>query len=257
MNMKISRMIAVGALALLIAGGAQAQMKMVQKTLTIIPELGAAVTDGAAGPVVDRVNPPEARLAAYRNADIQEGDVIVSANGKQMKTAEDLKTLLDEAKPGDNIMLAVKRQSRVLVTSYEVADEGEKAKAMDLLQKHFNSDQGEGGQVQRVLKIGGEGGMSPWLDLSVLLADGDSGIEVAEQVDMPKFVPDDIKLEKGDIIKQLQDKEYSDCASFLEAYDGIAVGKSVRLTVVRGQNMVKLVFDKPDAPKPTIMMHNK
>ena len=106
-------------------------------------------------------------------------------------------------------------------------------------------------------RVQADGDAVPWIDLSAMLSDGPSGVTVADIIEMPKLVTEDIKLEKNDVIKALQGEPVTDCAAFLAAYEEIEIGQSVTLNVERSGDEVDLTFTKPELPVKNVMMRKK
>ena len=259
MSKSVLKAVLTGTALLILAAPAmafQAQMKMVTMELFEIPELGAEIADEGAGPKIMRAVPPEGRLDAYKSVDIQTGDMIMSANGSQIKTTDDLRGVLEAARAGDTVRLALKRGTKFSLATYVVADTELIDKAVKMSTAYWNEHPDAGGGPKMVRMSVGED-VIPWIDLAVLLTDSDAGVTVKERIEMPKFVTEDLALDAGDIITSLQGNSVKNCESFMEAYKTIEVGQKVALKVKRSGTAVDLTFTKPELPVQNVMMRNK
>jgi S1-C subfamily serine protease len=234
----------------------QTQMNMVTMELFEIPELGAEIADEGAGPKIMRAVPPEGRLDAYKSVDIQTGDMVMSANGSQIKTMDDLRAVIDAAGVGDTVRLALKRGTKFSLAAYVVADADLTDEAVKISTAYWKDHPDVGGG-RRMVKMSVGEDVVPWIDLAVLLTDGDAGVTVKERIEMPKFVTEDVALDAGDIITTLQGESVKNCESFITAYGAIEIGQNVALKVKRSGATVDLTFTKPELPVQNVIMRNK
>lgn len=88
----------------------------------LLKELGAIISESDQGMSVLMVLPQDQRAKAYRDIDLQEGDILVMFNGKRMKTAGQMEEAYGGLKIGDEIKLGIKRDKDMMITTLAKAN---------------------------------------------------------------------------------------------------------------------------------------
>jgi len=87
-----------------------------------VPELAVFITQEGDDLTITNMMDVNSRPKGYEDINVQLNDVILMANGKRMKSVNDLQNLYKEAKPGTTIKLGIKRGEEMMLTSFEKVD---------------------------------------------------------------------------------------------------------------------------------------
>lgn len=88
----------------------------------IIPELGAAITQTKDTLTVNMMLPGQPS-GEYADVDVKKGDMVLSVNGKSVKSAKKLRAAYDALQVGDTIKIAIMRNGVGKTISFKKADE--------------------------------------------------------------------------------------------------------------------------------------
>lgn len=210
----------------------------VVKTLTIenpddalmINEFGGLILNANDTIKVEMVLPPENRDEAYRELDIQAGDIIKMVNGKKLTSLKIFKDIYENAKLGEEIKLGIYRDKKMTLAKFVKAD--------------FSAMQG-GMQIT----MGSEGGMpvaGSFIDAGLLLGESDGKIIISDVVEeiAPKFK--NYTPQNGDVIVSIQGNDVGSPDELENAYKQIKVGDTVTLVLLHENDKVEMSFSKPE-----------
>ncbi|UCE24466.1 MAG: PDZ domain-containing protein [Candidatus Zixiibacteriota bacterium] len=172
------------------------------------------------------------RMAAYRDVDLRQGDVVVMINGKRFKSAEEANGILNSLAIGEEIKLAVRRDGSIRMVSFPKADP-DKLEGPQLMVKTASCGPGETMEV-----VG---------DLSLMLIGKENQVRVDEILPGGTSTIPGMTLQKGDIITVCNGTSVTSPAQFAELIAGLSVGDQINLTVTRGDETVEMAFAKPEA----------
>ena len=189
-------------------------------------EVGRVTPEAAARVMVDR---PEGALvisvtsrSPAQKADIAVGDIILSFNGRKIRTPEQLQSDLSGSEVGNEVYMCVaKREYRVTV--YVLPEERPSylgplypaAKAFPFLGVTVNEIIFGGDEAKRLEEIGKAGGV------------------LVEEV-VPGSPAEKAGLQEGDVIMSFNDRKTSTLREFLSDLAGAQAGDQVRMCIMRG-----------------------
>jgi S1-C subfamily serine protease len=192
--------------------------------------IGAAVAAeegaGQTGVTVGAVSPG----GPAGKAGLKEGDRIVRAGDKEVKTFQDLTSALAGHKPGDKLALKVLREGKEQAFTVTL---GDAPKARAYLGVHAQS-------LTPALK--------DHLGLGV-----DKGALVTQV--LPDSPAARAGLEEEDVVTQVGDKAVATPEELRDALQQVGPGKEVELTVARGRESVKLKVSPQEAPAVSALPH--
>lgn len=229
----------------------------------MIPELGAMTSSDEGKLTVDFMPPAGDLPKAYRDVDLKNGDIIMMANGKKMKSAADLEKLYDALKVGDEIKLGIKRDKGMLIASFKKADEKDLPKRK-IMTMSLGGDGGgkmtttEGGIVQ-TMTFGGDGqALSIVPELGLLLIGQDDKVVLANLLPNAVAVFGENEISEGDVLSEINGKKVTTTAGFEEIYNAIPVGDMFRLQFVADKSEIfNTTIKKPKAQTGGMMIRKK
>lgn len=214
----------------------------------------ASETDGKIR--VDAVAPTQARPKGYEAIDLKEGDIIAMANGKKISSAKLISDLYDALKVGDDLKLGIKRGEQMLMVTVKKADPS----TLPVRRMVINED-GPG----KSMEFTGGGSMDIDPSIEEITVIGGAGIiiglkgkqvVVAEKLPRAKEILGDAAIDKGDVILKLQDAEITNVGQFEKAFNEIAVGTPVTITLKHGATELKASFTKQESKFRTVIKKN-
>jgi len=222
------------------AAGAQVRtMRIEGGEVFMLKELGAIISEGDNGLTVLMVLPPEQRAKAYRDIDLQEGDVIMMFNGKKMKTAAQMDEIYEGMKVGDEIKLGIKRGKDMMIAALAKANEDDLPGQMKMVKR-------EGCPASGNITMTGVG----------LLLKTDNGKPVIDDV-IEELTGDfsGPKPEQGDVLLKIQGTAIDKPEQVDEVLAKIKTGEKVDLVLKRGDEEIVTGFVKPECSqdKPLII----
>ncbi len=109
-----------------------------------------------------------------------------------------------------------------------------------------------GGEVT-VTRIESSEGDVPWLDLSVILQDGDNQAVVAQELGLPLDEVSNVELRVGDRLTAINGTTVSSAGELVKIYYALKSGDKVSLAVIRDGEQLVMNFDKPQNTSTQIM----
>jgi len=205
----------------------------------MLKELGAIISEGENGLAVLMVLPPEQRAKAYRDIDLQEGDVIMMFNGKRAKTSVQIEEAYDGLKIGDEIKLGIKRDKDMMIATLAKANPDDLPGQMKIMKSDSCPASADMTLAGVGLMLTKDNGKLIIDDVLVGLADKFTG-------PLP---------EKGDVILKIQGTPISQPDQLSEIFDKIKTGEKVDMVLGRGDQEISTGFAKPDCTqgKPMII----
>jgi len=198
----------------------------------VLEELGAVMVQQGDDVKIVIVLPVDQRKAAWRDVDLQPEDFVLMANGKRIRTVEDIAELYKALNPGDELKLGIRRGQEMRLIGLTKADPAHLPRVQRMM----------------VTSSGAGGSLTPVLGLGLVLTDREGAVVV--QTVLPN-APEPIKNGgpvAGDAIVALNGSAVKDGPAFTSMYDELATGAAMRLTF-RHENREKTVeLPKPDAP---------
>ncbi len=88
----------------------------------IFPEVGGLILSHGHDLRVERVQPPENRIAAYKGVDLREGDLLLLFNGERVKTILALNKAYETLPVGSTLKLGIQRDNQLFNVSFVKAD---------------------------------------------------------------------------------------------------------------------------------------
>ena len=230
---------------------------MAQRTMTyrvdgeksyLIPELIALLIQENDSITVQMVMPPENRPVPYRDVDLKKGDRIFMANAARMRTIKDFIALYESLASGEVLKMGVQRGEDRFMVSFE------KMKEMP-----------EGMQLRVVRQPDQEGVAmtGTYLNsdsLAVLSAEGLVLTQSEERIVIKDILPDSREsllnqdIQKRDVLAKLNGEAFQNLKEFREAYDRIAPGTEVRLTLIREEKEMVVTYKKPEPDKGPVLI---
>lgn len=256
----VSRITLVAALlTILAASSLTAQMRMMIEgdgEIYMLMELGAMIAEDGNKLVVQMVMPANMRPKGYGDVDIQKNDQILMLNGKRMKSVADIKSIIEELKPGDKLSFGLKRGKDMQIISFAKADPKDLPK-IEMSTSFGPAGDNEGdGEITIMLGGGSEDDQSlAMLSGSGLIAsDTDDGVIIAHILPHAADLLGKGTVEKNDLIVTLQGKAPTTAKELSEQYDSIKVGAKITLVISRDGKEHTITFDKPKAEASGMMM---
>jgi|GEM_PF-2517530 len=248
----MSRHILVIVFALMLAATTAFAQKHEMKRLEInegddfcmLQELGAIILGQEGTVKVEMVAPADARNKKYRDVDLKGGDIIIMAEGKRIKSAEELNKLYEAAEAGQEIKLGIKRDGQMKMVSFVRGGPDDMPKGMKIMA--VEDDGGGDPQISLQGKdLGDE--VEALMDLGVVLTDHGKGPVVAALLPKTNDVAKGLDFAEGDRITKFNDQEISSLGDFVKALDGAEVGSMIVLEVISADMMKKMSFTKPES----------
>jgi S1-C subfamily serine protease len=216
-------------------------------------EVGAFITLEGEQVKVAMVMPKEARPKAYREVDIQQGDMILYLNGKRIKTVKDFAEKYNELAIGDTMKIGVRRKDERFIVAFSKADPKElpapvMRKVMVGPDGKIIQEETSGGQVRRMVIDDANGReITPVPGLGWLIGSMDGKVKIINKLPIPSKELENIDIQEGDVLQMLNGEKIAGVGRFVEMYDKIAVGAQIELKYARKEKVLTASFTKPQA----------
>lgn len=155
------------------------------------------------------------------SVDLKKDDVVLMANGKRIRTIDDLRTIYESIAPGDELKLGIRRDERRFLVSFTRADPGSQGSA--------------GSGHTTMIRMTGPAGDGPppevIPELGVMLSELDGAVVVAGRLQLPGTEALDIA--DGDRLIRLGDTPVTGLEQLMKQVDSMAVGSPLHFTVER------------------------
>ena len=254
--MRVFRILQILALAAAIAalistqawGQAHTQMKTLdvgEGGAFIIPEIGAVVTLEEKTLKIIDVLPADMKAKEYKDIEVKVGDQILMLNGKKLESVDKLETLYKEIKVGDEVKFGVRRGSGMLMISYAKAEEKAGGNMQIMTMSGPPGADPKGGSFNFNIEGDAEG-ILPVPELAVILGEENGQVKVLQMFPHAKEMYPAGGVQAGDIFTSINDTKIATSDEFQKVYDGIKIGETVTLGILRnGEDSIVKVL-KPE-----------
>lgn len=199
-----------------------------------MPELSALISENGGRIVVDHIMEAQMRPKGYEKTELQEGDVILMANGGRIGSLAGLRGLYDTAAVGSTVNLGVKRKEEMMIASFVKAD------PKNLPKLRMVISHGDDGSVLEIPQVG--------------LIFGSEGKTIVVREVLPNASGTvHGEVEAGDRILRLNGSALHSMRDFRTAYDKLPLGSRIQLLTSRSGKNRELVFPKPKDDGPVII----
>ena len=217
-----------------------------------LPEIGGVIEQEKDQVKIIAVLPKDRRARAYREVDVQEGDLILFFNGKRIKGISDLEQGYAALTIGDTIQIGLQRKEERLISFLTKADPkslpvAEVRRIMVGADGKMTTEHVTGGEHQRVVKTFDPNAseVTPVMALGVVIGNVDGKVKVLDKLPAPG--PAGVDMLAGDVLQSLNREKITSAQQFNEVFEKLAVGTKVDLQYLRKEKTLTASFDKPVA----------
>jgi S1-C subfamily serine protease len=214
-------------------------------------ELGAVVVDDGKEIKFLHIAPADMRPKAYKDLDVQAGDVVLMCNGKRLKTLKELEAAYNETAVGAEFKMGVRRQEERFIVSFAKADPKDLPKMV--MQMATTGGPASGGVKMQRFTFGGPGqdagDVAPLLGIGLIIGKKDSVFKIVGI--MPNAAQGDFK--QDDIIESFNGEKIKSTQQLSEMYDKLAVGAKIELQYRRDDKIMQTSLTKPEVKGKMIM----
>jgi PDZ domain-containing secreted protein len=211
-----------------------------------IGELGAVVVDDGKEIKFLHVAPADMRPKAYKDLDVQSGDVVLMCNGKRLKTLKELEAAYKETAIGAEFKMGVRRKEERFIVSFQKADPKDLPKMVMKITTGGLASGGGGVKMQR-FTFGGPGqdpgDVAPLLGIGLIIGKKDNVFKIVGI--MPNSVQGDFK--QDDIIESFNGEKIKSTQQLSEMYEKLPAGAKIELQYKRGDKMMQASLTKEEA----------
>jgi S1-C subfamily serine protease len=219
-------------------------------------ELGAVIVDNGKEIKFLHVMPAGNRPKAYKDVDVQAGDVILMCNGKRLKTLKDLEETYKATAVGAEFKMGVRRNEDRFIVALPKADPRDLPQMKMSIQTTEGPNAGAGGgKIQRFVFGSGQGSddVAPLMGLGLIIGKKDNVLKVVG------VMPDAAKawggadIKQDDIIESFNGEKINSTQQLAEMYEKLAIGTKIELQYKRGDKTMQASLTKPEAKGKMIM----
>lgn len=215
-----------------------------------LPELGAVIIGGEKEIKVEAVLPAEHRPKAYKDIDLQNGDLILMMNAKRVKSAKEIEEIYNGLKAGEEVKLGVKRKEERFIASFAKADPKDLPQRTMMVMDTDNAG-GQAGPTRRLVMGGREfsGDVAPLPGLGIIAGSKEGGnVRVLDLMPNASQALGSADIKKDDVILTLNGEKIKSAVQLGDLYEKIAVGAKLELHYRRGDKTMTASLAKPEAP---------
>lgn len=215
-----------------------------------LPELGAVIIGGEKEIKVEAVLPVEHRPKAYKDIDLQSGDLILMMNAKRVKSAKEIEEIYNGLKAGEEVKLGIKRKEERFIASFAKADPKDLPQRTMMVMDTDNAG-GQAGPTRRLVMGGREfsGDVAPLPGLGIIAGSKEGGeVRVLDLMPNASQALGSADIKKDDVILTLNGEKIKSAVQLGDLYEKIAVGAKVELHYRRGDKAMTASLVKPEAP---------
>ncbi len=190
-----------------------------------VPELAAIIAEDSGRIVVDHIMKANMRPKGYEKTDLQEGDVLLMANGGKLASVSALRELYESAAVGSTIKVGVRRNAEMLIASFVKAD------PKNLPQLKMSVSHGDDDDIFVLPQAG------------LILAGKGKSVVVQDVISTPSG---GVKGEarKGDLVMKINGSPLRSLKDLRAIYSKLAEGDHVELLTSRSGKTGSLEFAK-------------
>ncbi len=201
------------------------------ETSMIFLEIGAIASAGEDGElVIDSVLPLQARPEENRGVDVREGDQLMMMNGQRTRSIAGVRQIYEGLDDGAEVKLALGRGEERLLVSFAKQDAD-------------TYEGGGSGSRVRVVRAGPGSGAEILTEARAVLRESDGTVKV------DTVLTEDGELRPGDVISAVNGHRVTDLATYREAYESVAIGDALGLSVRRGEEVLKVELTREEPPE--------
>ncbi|MBI5471757.1 MAG: PDZ domain-containing protein [Ignavibacteriae bacterium] len=199
----------------------------IEEQPVVLMEAGAIMVMKDGSVIVDHLLPKDRLPKGSQAVDLKEGDVILMANGKKLKSAKELEGFHASLAVGGELKLGVQRGDQKFIVAVTKAD------PKDLPQMR--------------IKIGGGGGE----DLEALPAVGVVLKSLNNKILVDAKFPDSTSalasanVKQNDQLVEMNKHRISTMKQLMDDYSGLPIGSKVEWKLKRGSETITVNFIKP------------
>jgi hypothetical protein len=230
---------AASVIAVILAAAAPAQqvetrtMRFHPDSVFIVPGLGAVVEPQSDTLCVTTIPPADMRPDGFNDVDLRQGDRLLMANGKRLRTIAGLKVLFEETATGDTIKLGLKRGNEMMITPLikREPDPGSGPVVM------MHVEAGAQGDMKKSVSLAGPGGVETTvavLDGGLVIGPGGDGLAVVALLPGAAEKLSGELPEPGARLISINGEAHAEPSELQTWYDNIPSGDSITVVFEQG-----------------------
>ncbi|RPI05145.1 MAG: PDZ domain-containing protein [Ignavibacteriae bacterium] len=174
--------------------------------------------------------------AAGEKAGVEDGDIILSVDGKEVNTVQTLQTAIASKHPGESVSLQIWRHKKEITKNVTLGSRDEKEETVAVHDNNENNESDAAVESERAVEVKVIGVTVKPIDSKIKKRyDVDKGVLVAEIEDMSPA--QERGLRKGDIVTDMGDQKVSTPDQFEKSIKKLKPGDAIMLRV-KGENKV-------------------
>lgn len=202
----------------------------------------AAGLDKAKGVWIENVT----KDAAGDKAGVEYGDIILTVDGKEVNSPQELQTVIAGKHPGEVVKLGIWRNKKIIEKKAELGSRDEDSKTIAERSNDDKEGSGSGSEAEKVVNVKELGVTVKSIDSKIKKRyEVDKGVMVANIEDMS--AAQDRGLREGDVVTEVGDQKIATPDQFESAIKKLKPGDAVMLRV-KGQDK-KMRFVPIEIPK--------
>jgi S1-C subfamily serine protease len=210
-------------------------MRLDAGTAFPVPETGALIVGGGKELKVVFSPGEQERRSPYKSVDLREGDIVLMANGKRVRSVADLTRAYDSTLVGSEFKLGIQRGQEMMIVAYPKADPASFPKR----------------QVRMI--TADQEGVAVFPAVGVLLEEKSGRVVVQDLLPSGSSAVEKLDVRAGDVITSINGKRVTTVKAYSEAYDALAVGSRVTWDTERAGKRLTVSFAKPTPVGPTVI----
>jgi S1-C subfamily serine protease len=217
-------------------------------------ELGAVIVDNGKEIKFLHLMPADNRPKAYKDVDIQSGDVILMCNGKRLKTLKDLEETYKATAIGAEFKMGVRRNEDRFIVALPKADPKDLPQMKMSIQTTDGPNAG-GGKIQRFVFGAGQGSddIAPLMGLGLIIGKKDNVLKVVGVMPDAAKALGGADIKQDDVVESFNGEKIKSTQQLAEIYEKLAVGAKIELQYKRGDKTMQASLTKPQAKGKMIM----
>lgn len=197
-----------------------------------IPEIGGILVEDGENLRVDMAIPKDNRIKAYKDVDLNKGDLVLMMNGKKIDKVRKAKEIYDKLKPGEDVKLGIKRSEEMFIASFKKADPKDLPKVVRMVIRNDDSE------------------------FAVVLPDDGLliGSDKEKVIVREKMQHSNNEIKEGDQLEELNGKKIHSTKDFSSIYKSLKTGDKLEMKFSSGKS---LITKKPNNENKVIIKSEK
>lgn len=251
----IHRFLFIAILLSFFAKSAFAQM-MIKRTgnpdeIHVLNELGVILIMENNTIKVDLLPPEDKRGEAWKDVDLQKGDLIMMMNTKRVKSIKELREMYDKLAPSEIVKLGIKRGEEMFISSYPkmamTTMPGGRRLVINTQEGGPDSEPIDGKMITQTFTFDSDGAeIMPLLGTGFLLKEADHKISIMEIIH-PSEIQKQGDYKAGDVLTKFNGEKIESLKKLTDTYDQMKTGDAVELEISRDGKTIVNKFEKPAA----------